>query len=329
MLASGLVFGAACLRIRRRLIGEAWASSLRKRDEILRTTEDDQPSGRGSITCVRRWHGARPHAEHAARRAHGAYFTTKPSVPPGLVSRPPPRSAATEKSPATSAPPPPKRFDQRCAPLGEYLARNMSPPPRSGSRPPPKSTAPVKLPVTITLPLPSSATLVAPSSLVPPKLLDHRGAPSGEYSARKMSRPPALVSSPVPKSAVFWNSPVTATFPPPSTPMPCATSKPLPPNRLAHKGAPSGVYFTRKTSGPPALVTVPKPKLTVPLKYPVTSTLLAPSTAMAVPLSKPELPTCLTHRGAPDAEYFATKTSPRYVPAAVRGPVPKLTVCLK
>src|SRR5207249_3056779 len=104
-----------------------------------------------------------------ARRAHGAYFTTKPSVPPGLVSRPPP-----------------KRFDPRYAPLGEYLARNMSPPPRSGSRPPPKSTAPVKLPVTITLPLPSSATLVAPSSLVPPKLLDHRGAPSGEYSARKM-----------------------------------------------------------------------------------------------------------------------------------------------
>src|SRR5437764_1437034 len=114
-----------------------------------------------------------PHAEHAARRAHGAYFTTKPSVPPGLVSRPPPRS-----------------------------------------------TAPVKLPVTITLPLPSSATLLAPSSAVPPNLLDHRGTPPDEYFARKTSVPPALVSGPVPKSAVFWNAPVTATFPPASTAMP-------------------------------------------------------------------------------------------------------------
>src|SRR5439155_1744268 len=41
-----------------------------------------------------------PHAEHAARRAHGAYLTRKPSAPPGLVSRPPPRSAATEMCPA-------------------------------------------------------------------------------------------------------------------------------------------------------------------------------------------------------------------------------------
>src|SRR5438874_12322784 len=141
VLASGLVFGAACLRIRRRLIGEAWASSLRKRDEILRTTEDDQPSGRGSITCVRRWHGARPHAEHAARRAHGAYFTTKPSVPPGLVSRPPPRSAATEKYPATSAlplpsaataspessSPSPARRHHRYAPAPLNFATSMPP----------------------------------------------------------------------------------------------------------------------------------------------------------------------------------------------------------
>src|SRR5437667_8646036 len=199
-------------------------------------------------------------------------------------------SAVTPAACSPSDPPPPKRFDQRYAPLGEYLARNMSPPPRSGSRPPPKSTAPVKLPVTITLPLPSSATLVAPSSLVPPKLLDHRGAPSGEYSARKMSRPPALVSSPVPKSAVFWNSPVTATFPPPSTPMPCATSKPLPPNRLAHRGAPSGVYFTRKTSGPPPPVTAPNQKLTAPLNYRATTTLLARPPPMAVPFPSPDLP---------------------------------------
>src|SRR5206468_171442 len=145
-------------------------------------------------------------------------------------------------------------------------------------------------PVRMTLPAPSAVTPAAcsPSDPPPPKRFDQRCAPLGEYLARN-------------------------TFPPPSTAMPCATSKPLPPNRLAHRGAPSGVYFTRKTSGPPALVTVPKPKLTVPLKYPVTSTLLAPSTAIAVPLSKPELPTCFTHRGAPDAEYFATKTSPRYV----------------
>src|SRR5437762_11404964 len=102
-------------------------------------------------------------------------------------------SAATAAPCSPSDPAPPKHFDQRCAPLGEYLARNMSPPPRSGSRPPPKSTAPVKLPVTITSPLPSSATLLAPSSPAPPKLLDHRGAPYGEYSARTMSRPPALV----------------------------------------------------------------------------------------------------------------------------------------
>src|SRR5437667_1144753 len=261
MLASGLVFGAACLRIRRRLIGEAWASSLRKRDEILRTTEDDQPSGRGSITCVRApaWRAAACGARRAPRsrrvlhdeavgpartgepaatkvrghreipgdqgiaapiRRHGQPGVVvplpgppRPQVRPrgrelrhvdvvGLIApqdRAPERdrvqdgprqddvARAVRRDPRgllPSDPPPPKRFDQRCAPLGEYLARNMSPPPRSGSRPPPKSTAPVKLPVTITLPLPSSATLVAPSSLVPPKLLDHRGAPSGEYSAR-------------------------------------------------------------------------------------------------------------------------------------------------
>src|SRR5207244_10653401 len=223
-------------------------------------------------------------------------------------------SAVTPPACSPSDPAPPKRFDQRCAPLGEYLARNMSPPPRSGSRPPPKSTAPVKLPVTITLPLPSNATLVAPSSPAPPKRFDHRGTPPGEYFARKTSFSPALVRSPVPESAVFWNAPLTSPLPPPSTAMPCATSKPLPPNRLAHRGAPCGVYFTTKTSEPPALVTVPKPKLTVPLKYPVTSTLLAPSTATAVPWSDPVLPTCFTHRGAPDAESFATKTSFRYSP---------------
>src|SRR5438477_7455712 len=122
-------------------------------------------------------------------------------------------SAVTPAACSPSDPPPPKRFDQRCAPLGEYLARNMSPPPRSGSRPPPKSTAPVKLPVTITLPLPSSATLVAPSSLVPPKLLDHRGTPPDEYFARKTSATPALVSGPVPKFTVSWNAPATATLP--------------------------------------------------------------------------------------------------------------------
>src|SRR5207245_672548 len=83
-----------------------------------------------------------PHAEHAARRAHGAYFTTKPSVPPGLVSRPPPRSAATEKYPAISALPlpsaatarpessypSPARRDHRYAPaaeVGQQAAANV------------------------------------------------------------------------------------------------------------------------------------------------------------------------------------------------------------
>src|SRR5438046_1615026 len=215
-------------------------------------------------------------------------------------------SAATAAACSPSDPAPPKRFDQRCAPLGAYLARNMSPPPRSASRPPPKPTAPVKLPVTITLPLPSSATLVAPSSLVPPKLLDHRGAPSGEYSARKMSRPPALVSNPVPKSAVFWNSPVTATFPPPSTPMPCATSKPLPPNRLAHNGAPSAEYFATNTSLKPELVIGPVPKLTVPSNEPATTTLPLGSVATAIACAAsntPEPPICRFQMNWPPATH--------------------------
>src|SRR5438046_3029889 len=224
-------------------------------------------------------------------------------------------SAATAAACSPSDPAPPKRFDQRCAPLGAYLATNMSPPPRSGSRPPPKSTAPVKLPVTITLPLPSSATLVAPSSLVPPKLLDHRGAPSGEYSARKMSRPPALVSSPVPKSAVFWKSPVTATFPPPSTAMPCATSKPLPPNRLAHRGPPSAVahsgtpaaeYSATNTSLKPELVIGPVPKSTVPSNEPATATLPLGSVATAIACAAsntPEPPICRFQMNWPPATH--------------------------
>src|SRR5439155_11903458 len=133
---------------------------------------------------------------------------TESRMAPVRMTLPAP-SAVTPAACSPSDPPPPKRFDQRCAPPGEYLARNMSPPPRSGRRPPPKSTARVKLPVTITLPLPSSATLLAPSSALRPQLLDHRGAPSAEYSSSTTSVPPPLLGSPVPKSAAVCYAPVT------------------------------------------------------------------------------------------------------------------------
>ena len=68
----------------------------------------------------------------------------------------PPESTATLK--ASSAYGPPKRFAQRYAPAGEYLATKMS---RLAAvrGPPPKSVVPAKEPVTITLPLASTATL--------------------------------------------------------------------------------------------------------------------------------------------------------------------------
>src|SRR2546422_318306 len=70
-----------------------------------------------------------------------------------------------------SSPAPPKRFDHRCAPLGEYLARNKSAPPALVNAPPPKSTDPWKYPATTMLPLPSTATTLPESYPVPPRAL--------------------------------------------------------------------------------------------------------------------------------------------------------------
>ena len=66
-----------------------------------------------------------------------------------------------------------------------------------------------------------------------------------------------------------------------STATPRALSYLDPPKRLDHRCVLAAEYFATNTSGPPALVSGPPPKLTVPQKYPATTTL--PSGPAATP----------------------------------------------
>src|SRR5438128_2214580 len=129
-----------------------------------------------------------------------------------------------------------------------------------------------------------------------------------------MSLSAKLLAHPPPRLIEFWNDPVTSTFPLPShaTPLPAATPFPTsltaPPNAFDQTGSPAAVYFARKTSSAPALVSGPVPKSTVPLNFPVTSTLPSPSTATARPAPPPSAPPRhFDHSAAPLGAYFDTK----------------------
>src|SRR5204863_4168416 len=104
--------------------------------------------------------------------------------------------------------------------------------------------------------------------------------------------------------------PISTTSPPRSTATPLPTSLIAPPNAFDQMGSPAAVYFARKTSSAPALVSGPVPKSTVPLNFPVTSTLPFPSTATARPVPPPSTPPRhFDHSAAPVGAYVDTKTA--------------------
>src|SRR5947207_1604634 len=120
-----------------------------------------------------------------------------------------------------------------------------------------------------------------------------------------------LVVQPAPRSIEFSNDPVTSTLPLPShaTPLPACTASALP-KRRDQRWPPVGEYVARKIAVAPALVMGPVPKSTVPLNFPVTSTLPLPSTATARPVPPPRSPPRhFDHSAAPDCEYFDTNTA--------------------
>src|SRR5437773_2035484 len=119
-----------------------------------------------------------------------------------------------------------------------------------------------------------------------------------------------LVVQPAPRSIEFSNDPVSSTLPPRSHATPLPASFIPPPNALDQTGSPAAEYFARKISVAPALVMGPVPKSTVPLNFPVTSTLPLPSTATARPVPPPRSPPRhFDHIAAPDCEYFDTNTA--------------------
>src|SRR5437667_12668525 len=115
---------------------------------------------------------------------------------------------------------------------------------------------------------------------------------------------------PPPKSAPPPAVPISTTLRPPSPATPFPTPFIPPPNALDQTGAPSAEYFARKMSLAPALVIGPVPKSTVPLNFPVTSTLPLPSTATARPVPPPRSPPRhFDHSAAPVGAYVDTKTA--------------------
>src|SRR5437763_15533504 len=120
--------------------------------------------------------------------------------------------------------------------------------------------------------------------------------------------------------------PISTTSPPLSTATPLPTSLIAPPNAFDQTGSPAAVYFARKTSSPPALVSGPVPKSTVPLNFPVTSTLPFPSTATARPVPPPSTPPrhC-DHTAGPGGAYGGSKTPlGRRTPPRPGGSLPSL-----
>src|SRR6058998_3139084 len=100
------------------------------------------------------------------------------------------------------------------------------------------------------------------------------------------------------------------TLPPASTATPLPTSLNPPPNALDQTGTPAAEYLATKMLLAPALVSGPVPKSTVPLNFPVTSTLPFPSTATARPVPPPSTPPRhFDHSAAPVGAYVDTKTA--------------------
>src|SRR5881398_412412 len=114
---------------------------------------------------------------------------------------------------------------------------------------------------------------------------------------------------PPPKSDPPPAVPISTTLPPRSTATPFPTSFIPPPNALDQTGAPAAEYLATKMPLAPALVSGPVPKSTVPLNFPVTSTLPLPSTATARPVPPPRTPPRhFDHSVAPVGEYLDTNT---------------------
>src|SRR6184192_4024340 len=97
------------------------------------------------------------------------------------------------------------------------------------------------------------------------------------------------------------------TLPPASTATPLPTSLNPPPNALDQTGTPAAEYLATKMLLVPALVSGPVPKSTVPLSFPVTSTLPLTSTARPVPPPRTP-PRHFDHSVAPVGEYLDTNT---------------------
>src|SRR5262245_10369546 len=94
-----------------------------------------------------------------------------------------------------------------------------------------------------------------------------------------------------------------------STPIPVPRLHPVLLKRFAQMYDPFGVYLLTKMLPVPAVIT-PFPKSTSPVALPVMTTLPAPSTAAALPLTEPPIllspPTARAHKSAPLLSYLAT-----------------------
>src|SRR5262245_38389419 len=90
-------------------------------------------------------------------------------------------------------------------------------------------------------PLLSTVTAQPPSVLVLPKRWAQRRTPMGVYLARKMSSPPALLSTRPSKSTLDWKEPVTITLPVLSTATAFGVTlseEPVPPTIVSHTNPP-------------------------------------------------------------------------------------------
>src|SRR5438094_2470638 len=115
---------------------------------------------------------------------------------------------------------------------------------------------------------------------------------------------------PPPKSAPPPAVPISTTLPPLSTATPFPMSFIPLPNAFDQMGSPAAEYFARKMSAAPALLSGPVPQSTVPLNFPLTSTLPLPSLAAPRPVPPARSPPRhFAHLAAPDCEVFDTNTA--------------------
>ena len=182
-----------------------------------------------------------------------------------LVRGPPPKSTEPRKYPVTTTLPAPStatavdtswlvlpnRSTRRVHPKPPSASPRMRRLPRRWSASCLRSSPNPGTSRTTPRPRPSSPPGIAHFIARPAEPLRPRWAPVGEYFATKMSRIPALVKPPPPKSTVPSNAPATITLPELS--VPTASPDSLPVRRtVSTRVAPVLEYFARNTSVPPA-----------------------------------------------------------------------------